>query len=79
MEIIKGVPTAANLMSYAKIVKEKALLRKLGEAGTKIVEMAYDGYEDADMILDKAEGLIFEKIAENKDSKDIVNIREAIR
>ena len=77
MEIIKGVPTAANLMSYAKIVKEKALLRKLGEAGTKIVEMAYDGYEDADMILDKAEGLIF-KIAENKDSKDIVNIREAI-
>lgn len=77
MDIIKGVPTAANLLFYAKIIKEKALLRSLGEAGTKIVEMAYDGYDDADVILDKAEGLIF-KIAENKDSKDIINIREAI-
>ncbi len=77
MDIIKGVPTAANLLFYAKIIKEKALLRSLGEAGTKIVEMAYDGYDDADVILDKAEGLIF-KIAENKESKDIINIREAI-
>lgn len=77
MDIIRDVPTAANLMSYAKIVKEKALLRSLGAAGTKIVEMAYEGYEDADVILDKAEGLIF-KIAENKDSKEIINIREAI-
>ncbi len=76
-EIIQEIPTAANIFSYAKIVKEKALLRTLGEAGTKIVEMAYEGHEEAEDILDKAEGLIF-KISENKDSKDIINIREAI-
>ncbi|WP_372714472.1 replicative DNA helicase, partial [Ilyobacter sp.] len=72
-EIIEEVPTAANILSYARIVKEKAILRKLGDVGTKIVEMTYEGYEDADAILDKAEGMIF-KISETKESKDVVGI-----
>ncbi len=72
-EIIEEVPTAANILSYAKIVKEKAILRRLGDVGTKIVEMTYEGYEDADAILDKAEGMIF-KISESKESKDVVGI-----
>lgn len=76
-EIIDEVPTAANINSYAKIIKEKSILRKLGDVGTKIVEMSYDGYEDVDTILDKAEGLIF-KISESKESKDVVSIREAM-
>lgn len=76
-EIISDVPTAANIMEYAKIVKEKSTLRKLGDVGTKIVELAYDGYEEVDNILDKAEGLIF-KISENADSKDLVSLKDAI-
>lgn len=76
-DILEEVPTAANILSYAAIVKEKSLLRKLGTAGTKIVEMSYEGYEDVDVILDKAESLIF-KIAETKDSKDLVDMRQAI-
>ncbi|WP_319370376.1 replicative DNA helicase [uncultured Ilyobacter sp.] len=72
-EIIEEVPTAANILSYAKIVKEKAILRRLGDVGTKIVEMTYEGYEDADAILDKAEGMIF-KISETKEAKDVVGI-----
>lgn len=76
-EIIEEVPTAANILTYAKIIKEKATLRKLGDIGTKIVEMTYDGYEDVDTILDKAEGLIF-KVAESKESKDIVSLKDIV-
>ncbi len=74
-DILEEVPTAANLLSYAKIVKEKATLRRLGDIGTKIVEMSYEGYEDVDSILDKAEGMIF-KISESKESKDVVNLKD---
>ncbi|MGL4654094.1 MAG: replicative DNA helicase [Cetobacterium sp.] len=76
-EIIEEVPTAANILTYAKIVKEKATLRKLGDIGTKIVEMTYEGYEDVDTILDKAEGMIF-KVAESKESKDIISLKEVV-
>lgn len=74
-DILEEVPTAANLISYSKIVKEKATLRRLGDVGTKIVEMTYEGYEDVDSILDKAEGMIF-KISETKESKDVVNLKD---
>ena len=76
-EIIEEVPTAANILTYAKIIKEKSTLRKLGEIGTKIVEMTYEGYEEVDTILDKAEGLIF-KVAESKESKDIISLKEVV-
>ncbi len=76
-EIISDVPTAANIIEYAKIVKEKSTLRRLGEVGTKIVELAYEGYEEVDTILDKAEGMIF-KISENVDSKDLVSLKDVI-
>lgn len=76
-EIIEEVPTAANILRYAKIIKDNATLRRLGEVGTKIVEMTYEGYEDVDTILDKAEGMIF-KVAENKESKDIISMKEVI-
>ena len=77
-EIIDEVQTAANIVKHAKIVKEKSVLRKLGDVGTKIVEMSYEGYEDVDTILDKAEGLIF-KISETKESKDVISISEAMK
>lgn len=76
-DIISDVPTAANIIEYTKIVKEKATLRRLGEVGTKIVELAYEGYEEVDNILDKAEGMIF-KISENVDSKDLVSLKDVI-
>lgn len=76
-DIVEEVPTAANITAYAKIVKEKAILRRLGDVGTKIVEMTYSGYEEAENILDRAEGMIF-KISENSESKDLVKIRDAM-
>lgn len=76
-EIIEEVQTAANTVTHAKIVKEKSLLRKLTEAGTKIVEMSHSSYEDVETILDKAESMIF-KVSEIKESKDILNIRDML-
>ena len=53
-DIIESVPTAANVTNYARIVKEKSVLRGLINVGSQIVELAQDGYEEVDTILDKA-------------------------
>lgn len=59
-DLINSVPTAANVDHYAKIVAEKAILRRLIEAGTKIVGEAFANQEDVDQVLDSAEREIFD-------------------
>jgi len=59
-DLINGVPTAANVEYYAKIVEEKATLRKLIDVGTKIVGEAFDEPEDVSSVLDRAEKAIFD-------------------
>ena len=54
------VPTAANIIHYAKIVREKSILRGLINAGTVIVQEGYDCKIEAGEILDKAERMIFD-------------------
>jgi len=58
-DLINSVPTAANFNHYAKIVEEKAILRRLIDAGTKIVEEAFGEPDSIDLILDNAEKMIF--------------------
>lgn len=58
-DLIGSVPTAANVEHYAKIVEEKAILRELINAGTKIVGDAFEEHNDVGLVLDKAEKLIF--------------------
>ena len=58
-DLLNSVPTAANVEYYAKIVEEKAVLRRLIEAGTKIVADAFGEPEDVDQILDQAEKSVF--------------------
>jgi len=58
-DLINSVPTSANVDHYAKIVEEKATLRRLIEAGTKIVQDAFEEPDDVDAILDSAEKNIF--------------------
>ncbi len=74
-DLTEVVPTAANAITYAKIVKDNSVQRKLIDTGSKIVEMAYRGYEDIDTMLDKSESMIF-KIAESKEKKDIISLKE---
>src|SRR5688572_20781049 len=60
-----GVPRAANVEHYAKIVKEKATLRNLIHSAKKILTSAYEAEEAPDELLDQAEKSIFE-IAEDR-------------
>src|SRR5260221_2826503 len=58
--LVDAVPTAANVEYHAKIVKEKALLRRLIEVSTEIVGEAFGGGTTADELLDIAEQKIFQ-------------------
>ncbi|MCY0946312.1 replicative DNA helicase [Streptomyces antarcticus] len=48
--LVEAVPTAANAEYYAEIVRERAVLRRLVTAGTKIVQMGYEGVGELDEI-----------------------------
>ena len=58
-ELINTVPTASHVLTYAKIVQKKRILRDLIEAGTDISLMGYKEEEEADQLLDTAERRIF--------------------
>ena len=58
-QLADAVPTAANIAYYAKIVKEKALLRRLIAAATDIVTECYREGQDIEELLDQAEQAIF--------------------
>lgn len=59
-DLLNSVPTAANVEYYAKIVEEKAVLRRLIEAGTKIVSEAFSDPDEVDQVLDQAEKSVFD-------------------
>ncbi|MFA5114108.1 MAG: replicative DNA helicase [Candidatus Margulisiibacteriota bacterium] len=59
-DLLNSVPTAANAEYYAKIVEEKALLRRLIESGTAMVGEAFSNPDDVDQVLDRAEKSIFD-------------------
>jgi replicative DNA helicase len=59
-ELAARVPTAANATHYARIVREKAVLRSLASVATEIAGSAYEARTDADEFLDEAEHKIFE-------------------
>ncbi|WP_408638125.1 replicative DNA helicase [Nonomuraea corallina] len=64
------VPTAANAGFYAKIVREQAVLRRLIEAGTRIVSYGYGGQnEEVDDLVDRAQAEIY-KVTERRTSED---------
>ena len=59
-ELSDKVPSAANIAFYARIVKEKAVLRSLINVSGEIVSRCYTGQEDIEQFLDEAERLIFD-------------------
>jgi replicative DNA helicase len=76
--LVDGVPRATNVEYYAKIVKEKATLRNLIYAANKIVANAYEADQDADLILDDAEGAIF-SVAEDRVKAGFVPMRQLVQ
>ena len=57
--LIASVPTAANAGYYARIVRERAVLRRLVEAGTRIVQFGYAGDADVDDLVDRAQAEVY--------------------
>ena len=75
--LAQSVPSLANLPDYLRIIKDKALLRKLIEASSEISRLAYAGEGDTADILDRSEQLIF-NIAEKRETKGLVPIKDVI-
>jgi replicative DNA helicase len=57
--LIASVPSAASAGYYARIVMERAVLRRLAEVGTRIAQMGYAGGDDATMLLERAESELY--------------------
>jgi replicative DNA helicase len=73
--LIASVPTAANAGYYARIVRERAILRRLVEVGTRIVQLGYAGDGDADALVDRAEAEIY-GVTDRRVSEDYLPLAE---
>jgi replicative DNA helicase len=78
--LISTVPTAANAGYYAEIVAEKALLRRLVEAGTRVVQYGYAGAEGADVaeVVDRAQAEMYE-VTDRRLSEDFVPLEDLLQ
>jgi len=77
-QLVDGVPRIVNVDHYARIVKEKAVLRNLIHAAHAIQQQALDADDEADAILDRAESLIFE-LAEARIRAGLVGVKDLVR
>jgi replicative DNA helicase len=73
--LISSVPTAANAGYYARIVRERAILRRLVEAGTRIVQLGYAGQGEADNIVDQAQAEVY-GVTERRAGEDYLSLSE---
>jgi replicative DNA helicase len=73
--LMASVPTAANAGYYARIVRERAILRRLVEVGTRIVQFGYAGDGDADELVDRAQAEIY-GVTERRVSEDFLPLSE---
>jgi replicative DNA helicase len=73
--LVDGVPKSANVEHYAKIVKEKAILRLLIQASEKISISAHRAEEEPETILDEAQRMVFE-IAQDRVRAGFVPLRD---
>src|SRR6201987_1475632 len=78
--LISTVPTAANAGYYAGIVAEKALLRRLVEAGTRVWQDRYAGAEGADVaeVVDRAQAEIYD-VTDRRLSEDFVPLEDLLQ
>ncbi|MFH1338971.1 MAG: replicative DNA helicase [Candidatus Omnitrophota bacterium] len=76
-ELVNSVPSAANVAHYARLVKEKSILRSLINNANQIVSIAYEYEGNADEALDRAETLIF-NIRDSRRTSNITPLKEII-
>lgn len=76
-ELALAVPTAANIVHYAKIVEQKSLLRNLIQTATDIVSQGFEQGEEVESILDEAERRILE-VSEKRNRSGFLSISEVL-
>ncbi|HEX2027801.1 MAG TPA: replicative DNA helicase [Nitriliruptorales bacterium] len=76
-DLVASVPTAANAVHYARIVREKAILRRLIEAGTRVVGLGYEGHDDVNVAVDRAEQLIYD-VAQRRVGSEYSTLKELL-
>jgi replicative DNA helicase len=80
--LISSVPTAANSAYYARIVSERAVLRRLVEAGTRIVQMGYGAAagqgRDVDDLVDLAQQAVYD-VTERRISEDFAILADLLQ
>jgi len=77
-QLADGLPRVTNVEHYARIVKEKAVLRSLIFSASAIQEQALAAGDDADVILDRAESVIFQ-LAEDRVKVGLIGVKELVR
>jgi len=75
--IAEIVPSSSNIKDYAKIVKDKSLLRQLIDTCSEITDTAYAEQDEVEKIVDSAEAKIF-ALAQTKESRDFVKISDVL-
>ncbi len=76
-KLADAVPNSANADYYARIVKEKSLLRQLIRIGSEISEMGFDEATDIDVLIDRAEKKIF-SLSQKRTGSYFVQLRDFI-
>ncbi|MEG0383874.1 replicative DNA helicase [Solibacillus cecembensis] len=76
-ELASAVPTAANIAHYAKIVEEKALLRRLIRVATKIAEDGYTREDEVEILLAEAEKKMLE-VSNRKNAGDFKHVKDVL-
>src|ERR1700678_349945 len=77
-QLADGLPRITNVEHYARIVKEKSVLRSLIFSASAIQEQALAAGDDADVILDRAESVIF-ALAEDRVKAGLIGVKELVR
>jgi len=77
-QLMDGLPRVTNVEHYARIVKEKAILRSLIHSAAVIQEQALAAGDDADMILDRAESSIFQ-LAEDRVRVGLIGVKDLVK
>jgi len=75
--LISSVPTAANASYYAKIIRERAIMRRLVEAGTKIVQLGYTTEGEVDDAVNQAQAEVH-AVTERRAAEDYIQLSELL-
>ncbi|MCL5004482.1 MAG: replicative DNA helicase [Patescibacteria group bacterium] len=77
-EIVSGVPTASHIAHYAKIIRDKKVLRELITTSSEIAERVFDSQKDSENLLDEIEQRIF-SIAQKSNPKNFIHLKDELK